>query len=78
MCSWKYILLYLPTVGNWKNDCWATLYLFIMFYLMESLFRDVSFTCVKFSKSLTAITHWGPLFSHFPWLIGIIQVTFKR
>lgn len=63
---------------HWKLEKWllGNLYLLIVFYLMESLFRNISFTCVLFSESLTAITYWGPL-SHFPWLRGRSQVTFK-
>lgn len=28
---WEYIPLYLPVLGNWRNDCWETLYSFIVF-----------------------------------------------
>lgn len=63
----------------WKLEKWllGNLYLLTVFYLMKSLFVNITFTCVHIFR-ITVINHWGPLLYHFKWLIRVILVTFKR
>lgn len=47
VCVWKHILLNLPVVGSWRNDCRATVYLLLYFIWLRDFFIN-SFTCVIF------------------------------